>query len=216
MSDLDLRLPDEKRPWRPGRPSRLATILALVTLAVLVALVVRETLVRPGNASPEWQRRQTQLDKTVAERLADTGQYRPAAAHLMQYATRAQMSPAERARLFYRAADLYMRAGGMPDVGKQPELVGHVFALAEGQTSAAPLELDGRFYVFKIRKRVAQRTPPFEEVEDRVRRLKYEQRRAERMDALVKELMAKYNATIHRGAFRTEAPSTPPKGSSPQ
>jgi len=104
-----------------------------------------------------------------------------------------------------RVSGAVTRANGVPGIGTQPELVGHIFALDEGGTSAEPLELDGRSYVFKVRTHTPARTKPFEEVEQAVHRLKYEQRRAELMEALITKLMAKYDAAIHPGAFRPES-----------
>jgi peptidyl-prolyl cis-trans isomerase C len=108
------------------------------------------------------------------------------------------------------------RAAGVPGFGRRPELLDHIFALAEGATSAEPLELDGKFFVVKMRSLTPRGTRPFEEVEAQVRRIKTEQRQAELLRALVKTLMTKYNAVIHPGAFPTETPNQPTEGSPPQ
>jgi len=112
--NIDLRLPDEKRAgttWRPRRPSRLPLIVALITLVVLLVFIIQETTDLLGKKRRESRRRDLQLDKRVAERLADAGEYAEAAPHLRVYADWGVMPPQERARIYYRVGDYYLRAG---------------------------------------------------------------------------------------------------------
>jgi parvulin-like peptidyl-prolyl isomerase len=108
------------------------------------------------------------------------------------------------------------RAAGVPGFDRRPELLDHIFALAEGAVSAEPLERDGKFLVVKVRSLTPRSTRPFEEVEAQVRRIKSEQRRAELVQALVKTLMTKYSAAIHPAAFAAETPDQPAEDSPPQ
>jgi parvulin-like peptidyl-prolyl isomerase len=103
------------------------------------------------------------------------------------------------------------RAAGAPGLGRRPELLDHIFALAQGAVSAEPLELDGKFLVFKMRSLTPKGTRPYEEVKDQVRRAKTEQRQSEMISSLVVKLMTKYNAAIHPGAFATKTPDGPAK-----
>ncbi|MBN1919280.1 MAG: peptidyl-prolyl cis-trans isomerase [Verrucomicrobia bacterium] len=107
-------------------------------------------------------------------------------------------------------ASFVTRRDGVPGIGRQPDLVGHIFALTEGATSAEPLELDGKCYVFMMKTHIPERTRSFDEVEEAVRQRVFEQRQSELLDALVHRLMLKHNADIHPGAFRVRTPDTEP------
>lgn len=82
------------------------------------------------------------------------------------------------------APDGFMSAQGLP-----PEMAAEVGRMEKGKISSAPLEFQGKFYLFKIADvRMAQNLPPFTQV----RPMLLEQKQNELIDQELKKLLAEH------------------------
>jgi parvulin-like peptidyl-prolyl isomerase len=89
----------------------------------------------------------------------------------------------------------------VPVLGPAPELVKAVFETQPQKTIAAPVKLPSGYAAAFVRERSPERTPPFEEVRERVAKEYLQEKEAEVQSALVKELFEKHRVSIATEEF---------------
>ncbi len=98
------------------------------------------------------------------------------------------------------------KGGAIPGIGGNVDVHAHLFGLKENEVSPKPVKVGEKFYVFKVRKSLPERTKPFEEVRAEVEKMKTRDKIREVQDALIQKLHAEHNVIIHRSKFVPEKP----------
>jgi hypothetical protein len=117
-----------------------------------------------------------------------------------------------------RAKGAASRGAPVPGIGPSAEITEHLLALGEGEASAAPVEHQGRLYVFRVERKTPERQLEFEEAEPRVRADLAALKRQEAMDSLRDLLAQKFSvqaAPEGLGAEGKEAAPAAATGAAP-
>jgi parvulin-like peptidyl-prolyl isomerase len=103
----------------------------------------------------------------------------------------------------------------LPVLGSVPELNAAIFATEAGRPIAAPVKFASGFAVAYVAGRTPERTPPFEEVRERVAKDYLGEKEIEVQGAMVKELFQKHGVTINTQAFLPAGAAAPDAGGKP-
>jgi hypothetical protein len=104
----------------------------------------------------------------------------------------------------------------VPGLGPSAEVLAHLLALGEGESSERPIEHGGRFHVFRVEAKRPLRQLPLEEAEPMVRADLAAAKRKEALEALRTLLTQKFHVEIvDEGAAPAAAPAAAPPPAAP-
>ncbi len=98
------------------------------------------------------------------------------------------------------------KGGFIPGIENTVDVHAHLFAMKENEVSEKPVEVNGKFYIFRVRKVIPERIQPFEDVKYDVQRRKTREKVQEVQEALIERLQNEHNVIIHRSKFLPEKP----------
>jgi peptidyl-prolyl cis-trans isomerase C len=98
----------------------------------------------------------------------------------------------------------------VPGVGRNRELHGMIWGLKPGEYLKEPVQVGGRWHVYKMMAKRRERTPPLDEVRRRVEADCEQARREEVLHAFVGELFERHRVRLNPAAATTRPASAPP------